>query len=821
MLGLAAYARHSLILRREFPRCRAIIERSREIFARNISIHAKDSYNESLHLWRLSESNTIQIGSVQYEQDWQKYQGQAHDLKCVGKGTLVWMADGTKKPIELISIGDYVQTLEGARRVTKTIIQTKKAVKLFVFNENNQLIGEQIQGITHELMTKPFEWVSHDKLSGACHRASSLPIQHRAVCKFFELFAPQFLAFGLLLLALYSDLLPSQEFALNHADRQFLSDLLACKEQAIQGNDCGSYCGEFPLFSQPLLRYPLQLKLLLALSHQWGFLKLHPLNGHGVNDELLSSSLLNYSDHYLSDNDLCGERIQLWSTLSLANLLQLTDVELQSPIGLINDDLGKTPIHNPHTCLYAHPYTMETRQTVAGLRACHGFSVELPSLTQLYDLTVDELNHYITDCGIINRNCWDELTEFSEMQFRKINIWNRHPDPNVRCRIVATGNPPTTVDGEWVLDYWGAFIDPDYDGDRAEQGSLVWFVRKYIGDEDVDVEIARTPLSEVKEYMARGEMPPRPIHEYTLPNGTVKQLEGRSRSFIGGKVEDNPVLMAKGYDKQLESLPIELRTRFRDGNFIRIVESTDLQVIPTAWVVAAMDRWVAYMGTKSLDYANAISIYRTKNQAPNMSAMGVDPSRGGDDETAIAIRFNDWIAPLHLTKGKYVEDGDAVRDLIFGLRIGNPQINIDVVGVGSSPYDSCKKMGWSVIAINGGAAACDRNGKPITDRTGLLRFRDMNAMLAWRLMEALDPQYSPTLMLPPDPKLKAELCSIRRASIDGGVVSIESKKEVKKRLGRSPDRADAVKYALLQAISMYAPNPKSQAAALGKVSEWR
>jgi len=52
------------------------------------------------------------------------------------------------------------------------------------------------------------------------------------------------------------------------------------------------------------------------------------------------------------------------------------------------------------------------------------------------------------------------------------------------------------------------------------------------------------------------------------------------------------------------------------------------------------------------------------------------------------------------------------------------------------------------------------------------------------------------------------------------VVSIESKKEVKKRLGRSPDRADAVKYALLQSISMYAPNPKLQAAALGKVSEW-
>jgi hypothetical protein len=227
------------------------------------------------------------------------------------------------------------------------------------------------------------------------------------------------------------------------------------------------------------------------------------------------------------------------------------------------------------------------------------------------------------------------------------------------------------------------------------------------------------------------------------------------------------------------------------------------------------------MGTKSLDYANALSIYRTKSQSPHISALGVDPSRGGDDETAIAIRFNDWIAPLHLTKGKYVEDGDAVRDIIHNLRIGNPQINIDVVGVGSSPYDSCKKMGWTVVAINGGASATDRNNKPITDRTGLLRFRDMNAMLAWRLMESLDPQYNPTLMLPPDPKLKAELCSIRRSSIDGGVVSIESKKEVKKRLGRSPDRADAVKYALLQTLSLQNIDQRSRAMALGKVSEWQ
>lgn len=416
---------------------------------------------------------------------------------------------------------------------------------------------------------------------------------------------------------------------------------------------------------------------------------------------------------------------------------------------------------------------------------------------------------------------FDEITEFSESQYRFINIWCRDGDPNVRCRVVVTGNPPTTIEGEWVIDYWGAFIDPDFDGERAEEGSLVWYVRVKVDGDERDLEIARTSVGEVREHIRNGTLPKRPTYAYKNPDtDEIEIIEGRSRSFLSGSLQDNQAMISKGYDKQIRALPEFLRVRFGEGKFLRVTESTDLQVIPTAWVVAAMDRWIQYMGTKSLDYGNALSIYRTKNQSPNMSAMGVDPSRGGDDETAIAIRFNDWIAPLHLTKGKYVEDGDAVRDIIQNLRIGNPQINIDVVGVGSSPYDSCKKMGWSVMPINGGGAAVDRNGKPICDRTGLLRFKDMNAMLAWKLMEALDPQYSPTLMLPPDPKLKAELCSIRRASIDGGVVTIESKKEIKKRLGRSPDRADAVKYALLQSLSIYAPNQRSQAMALGKVSEW-
>jgi len=416
---------------------------------------------------------------------------------------------------------------------------------------------------------------------------------------------------------------------------------------------------------------------------------------------------------------------------------------------------------------------------------------------------------------------FDEITEFSESQFRFITIWARHADPKVRSRIIATGNPPTSVDGEWVMDYWGAFVDPDHE-DPAEDGGICWYVTITQNDEDKDIELRdyRLSRSDVQGYIDRKEMPIRPAYQWIKPDGSIKILKARSRAFVSGSVEDNPVMMERGYDEQLDALPEFLRQRFREGLFQRVTESTELQVIPTAWVIAAMDRWVAFLGTKSLDYNNAISIYRTKMRAPNMSALGVDPSRGGKDDTAIAARFDDWVAPLHLTKGKYVEDGDAVRDIIQNIKIGNPQINIDAIGIGASAWDSCKKMGWQLVAINGGGSATDRSGRKITDRTGLLQFRDMNAMLAWKLMEALDPQYNPTLMLPPDPKLKAELCSIRRSSIDGGVITIESKKEIKKQLGRSPDRADAIKYCLIEKLITPVNDPRSKATTLIKVEGW-
>jgi hypothetical protein len=87
LLGMAALQhRRSLIFRREFPRVRAIIERSRELFAIDDD-HAKDSFNESTHLWRLADGRTIEFGHIHREDDKKAYQGRAADFHGFDEAT--------------------------------------------------------------------------------------------------------------------------------------------------------------------------------------------------------------------------------------------------------------------------------------------------------------------------------------------------------------------------------------------------------------------------------------------------------------------------------------------------------------------------------------------------------------------------------------------------------------------------------------------------------------------------------------------------------------------------------------------------------------
>src|SRR3981189_2997714 len=68
----------------------------------------------------------------------------------------------------------------------------------------------------------------------------------------------------------------------------------------------------------------------------------------------------------------------------------------------------------------------------------------------------------------------DEATNFLEAQARFLMGWVRTTIPGQRCRAVLTFNPPTTTEGQWVLQFFGPWLDENHPN-PAKPGELRWF----------------------------------------------------------------------------------------------------------------------------------------------------------------------------------------------------------------------------------------------------------------------------------------------------------------------------------------------------------
>ena len=126
-----------------------------------------------------------------------------------------------------------------------------------------------------------------------------------------------------------------------------------------------------------------------------------------------------------------------------------------------------------------------------------------------------------------------------------------------------------------------------------------------------------------------------------------------------------------------------------------------------------------------------------------------------------------------------------VQYIIEARQGQNPLTMIDVIGIGSSPYDIAKLQGLQPIAMN----ASEKSHK--RDRSAKLSFANKRAEWWWKFREALDQNYNPQITLPDNPKIVAELTAPLWSLTMRGIL-IESKDEIKKRLGRSTNLGDAI-----------------------------
>jgi hypothetical protein len=184
------------------------------------------------------------------------------------------------------------------------------------------------------------------------------------------------------------------------------------------------------------------------------------------------------------------------------------------------------------------------------------------------------------------------------------------------------------------------------------------------------------------------------------------------------------------------------------------------------------------------------AIARWTEQPPEhtyQNCIGGDPARGGKDNSAIAERWGNWFN-VHTRPGVETPDGPSFAAFLLSIYKDAQVINIDVIGVGSSPVDTLRQMNYECNALSGSDGSTER------DKSGKLGFTNKRSEWMWKFREALDPDHGSEIAIPPNPRLKAGLLA-QRWYLSGWKIAMVSKDEIKKPLGYSPDEAEAVIYA--------------------------
>ena len=165
------------------------------------------------------------------------------------------------------------------------------------------------------------------------------------------------------------------------------------------------------------------------------------------------------------------------------------------------------------------------------------------------------------------------------------------------------------------------------------------------------------------------------------------------------------------------------------------------------------------------------------DSAVDRVVIGCDVARFGTDETVIAERVGQRVRIVEHYFGKPTTH-TAARVAHWAGR--HPRVStrivIDDTGVGGGVTDQLRAERWNVTAFNASASAFRPDKYP-----------NRRSELWFEMAEQL-----PGLDLDPDDQLAADLTAPMYTYDTKMRQVVEAKKDTKKRLGRSPDRADAV-----------------------------
>lgn len=181
---------------------------------------------------------------------------------------------------------------------------------------------------------------------------------------------------------------------------------------------------------------------------------------------------------------------------------------------------------------------------------------------------------------------------------------------------------------------------------------------------------------------------------------------------------------------------------------------------------------------------------------PTMARIGCDVARYGIDHTIIIMRMGGHARVKHdIPYGPTTQTAGLIIKLGNSLGVALPTVAVDDDGVGGGVVDILLEEGYPTIPIHGNGVTYQlmTNGKP--------RFYNKRSELFWNLREAFaGPSGTGDdgwLDIDPlDDELAAQLTNIKYKINRFGQIVVETKDDMKARGLPSPDRADALAYAV-------------------------
>lgn len=207
------------------------------------------------------------------------------------------------------------------------------------------------------------------------------------------------------------------------------------------------------------------------------------------------------------------------------------------------------------------------------------------------------------------------------------------------------------------------------------------------------------------------------------------------------------------------------------GNF---ATAEDEGLIPIHWIEAANLRHETSKPNGGLDIGIGIDIGRTR------------------DQSVIVVREGNYVRDIHRfpTTGDTMTTTGLIINYLQANNLSSVEPVVDVAGLGAGVVDRLREQGIPVVAFHASESTDFR------DSSGELEFLNKRAAGWWKLKESLDPTNENALAIPRDDILLRELTAPHWKPTSTGKIKVESKDDIRKRIHRSTDTADALIMAL-------------------------